>query len=108
MRCRSENFQEFVRRCTEYVPGFLSRLYRLYNVDFMGRYEFLADDLVRALSIAREDFSERVLRATPPVNVRSRSAEMYGQCQYTEEVRALILESEWEAIEKYGYSEADV
>ncbi|HLD32484.1 MAG TPA: hypothetical protein VJB10_02760 [Candidatus Peribacteraceae bacterium] len=101
--CRAENFQDFVRRCIKQLPGFLSQHYALYDVDFVGKYERLEEDLVRALRMAGEDFDEHMLRTTPPENLGSQSADMNGKCEYTPELRAQLLASEREAVEKYGY-----
>jgi len=101
--CRAENFQDFIRYCIKRLPGFLSQLYALYDVDFVGKYECLEEDLVRALHMAGEEFDEHALRNTPPENLGSQSADMNGKCEYTPELRAQLLASEREAVEKYGY-----
>jgi hypothetical protein len=45
-------------------------------IDFIGRYEQLADDLVQALRLAGQDFDEEALRACPPWPNQS------GPCPY--------------------------
>ena len=106
---RSDHFNEFVHKCTESRPGLVSAIYKKYDaVSFVGKYESLAADLVKALHMAHEDFDEQALRATTPKNVRAQCPDMWHKCQYTEELKQLVLESEHEAIEKYGYSELAV
>ena len=69
--CRSERFEVFrenVRsRCPEWLPNQL-RLFG-FRCDFVGRTETLADDLVRALTLAGEEFDEDYIRSRPPANV---------------------------------------
>ncbi len=70
----SADFPTFVEGILDCAPGFASALYEQYvgrpgeEIDFIGRYERLADDLCLALSFAGQEFSERRLRAYPPVN----------------------------------------
>jgi hypothetical protein len=78
--CWAEAFDDFVLQCVEAHPsGWISALYRCYlgdegdRLDYVGRQEHLADDLVRALRLAGEDFDEVGLRATPR---RNRAASM--------------------------------
>jgi hypothetical protein len=68
-------FEQYLEACVTCLPGFVSKLYRAYlgppeaPVGFVGRYERLADDLVFALRVAKQDFDEQALRAIPPLNV---------------------------------------
>jgi len=68
-------FPRYLERVCEKMPGFLSEQYEQYvgppedPIDFIGRYERLADDLVRALNLAGEEFNEAKLRACRPANV---------------------------------------
>ena len=71
----SDDFDEFVNNILDVYPrGFVTTLYQYYTgadcekVDFVGRQEHLADDLVRALVQAGEVFDEAALRATPRQN----------------------------------------
>jgi hypothetical protein len=67
-------FPDFLDRIIEGRPGFLSQYYESYvgppddPIDFIGRFESLADDLVRALELAGQEFDEEVLRTFAPVN----------------------------------------
>ena len=67
----SDDFDQFVNNLLDAFPGgFVTTLYQFYlgrdadKVDFIGRQEHLADDLVQALTLAGEDFDEAALRAT--------------------------------------------
>ena len=71
----SDDFDQFVNNLLDAYPrGFVSTLYQYYTgvegeaVDFVGCQEHLADDLVKALTLAGEDFDEAALRATRPTN----------------------------------------
>jgi len=71
----SDDFDQFVSNILDAYPnGFVTTLYQYYvgedceKVDFVGRQEHLADDLVLALMLAGEDFDEEALRATPRAN----------------------------------------
>jgi hypothetical protein len=70
----TETFEEFVEQATREAPGYLSSLYEYLlgppgAIDFIGRYESLEDDLVKALGLAGVEFDEEALRSTPPLNV---------------------------------------
>ena len=68
------DFPGFVDGMVVSSPGYLSEYFRAFigppedQIDFVGRYEQLADDLVTALRSAGQDFDEDALRAMPRVN----------------------------------------
>jgi hypothetical protein len=68
-------FEQYLEGCMNWWPGFVSGFYRRYTgppeapIDFVGHFERLADDLVRALQLAGQNFNEEVLRAFPRQNV---------------------------------------
>jgi hypothetical protein len=74
-RASSTDFTEFVGMVIERLPGFLGNFYERFvgpperPIDFIGRFERLADDLVLALRRAGEPFDEQALRSCPPANV---------------------------------------
>jgi hypothetical protein len=67
-------FDVFIEQVIEHCPGFLSRTYDRHigtiedSVDFVGRYEHLQDDLVKALRLAGEEFDEGVVRSLRSTN----------------------------------------
>jgi hypothetical protein len=90
------------------MPGFLTNEYyvpmvgpREQEIDFVGRYENLADDLVTALRLAGEDFNERELRSTPPVNRGD-----YGRfaAEYDRDLLLALISAEEESFVRFGYS----
>ena len=68
------DFPEFVEAVIDNRPGYLSWYYEHYlgaeddPIDFIGRYENLADDLVNALRLAGQEFDEEALRSFPVIN----------------------------------------
>ncbi|PXX57629.1 tetratricopeptide repeat protein [Nocardia tenerifensis] len=103
--CAADTFTWFVRRAATTLPGFLSGFYRRYTgppcapIDFVGRTERLADDLVRLLRLAGADFDEAALRATPPVNTTGIKP------QITTEIEELIHISEFHTIGRFDYGD---
>jgi hypothetical protein len=71
---RSADFPGFVDRVIERHPGFAGRHFAEFTgpaeneIAFVGRYETLVDDLVRALDAAGENYDEAALRSYAPAN----------------------------------------
>jgi hypothetical protein len=70
-----KDFEDFLLSVLGAYPGgFIQQVYKHFVgpendwMDFVGRHEHLADDLVIALSRAGCEFDEGKLRSTPPVN----------------------------------------
>jgi hypothetical protein len=78
-------FDEFVERVTEHCPGFLSQTYDKHigtiedSVDFIGRYENLVDDLVKALRLAGEEFDESAVRGLSSTNESGDAVWLYPE-----------------------------
>lgn len=92
-------FPEFLEAVAAEAPGYLSRLYEIFlgrpgDIEFVGRYENLQDDLVRALQQAGQPFDAEAIGSTPPTNV---SAELPA----TPDVMDRILEAERPLIERF-------
>ena len=89
-----------------HVPGFLSKHYELFvgprdaEIDFVGRYERLEDDVVSALRAAGQDFDEEALRSFPPINVTGPPPDC------PEGTRQQLMHAESEAYERFYKSEA--
>jgi hypothetical protein len=92
-----------VQNALRLEPAWCSRMFEDYvgppddEIDFVGRFESLADDLVRALRLAGEVFDERAIRETPPVNVS------VGLAPCSLELEAMVRKSEYRAISRFGY-----
>jgi Sulfotransferase family len=73
-RFLDSEFPDFLAQMVKHHPGFVSTVYESFcgppqdEIDFIGRYERLTDDLVRALQMAGQEFDEDALRAFPPLN----------------------------------------
>ncbi len=106
--CWTEPFERFVQLCLEMYPeGWVGSLYRCYlgpdgnQLDYVGRQEHLADDLVEALRLAGETFDEAQLRATPRRNRSASMPRFAGQLGLSEETTQRVLECERWVIERY-------
>jgi hypothetical protein len=99
----SPDFNEFVRNVARHRPGFVAELYGWYatpEIDFVGRQENLAADLVLALRRMGLDLDEE--------RVRSRPAENASRCdplQWDPGLREEIERLEYAALVRYGYTE---
>lgn len=96
----AEDFNEFVQRATSDYPGVVTSIYRQYleGVDFVGRYENLTNDLVRALRLADVVFDSADLLSVAPVN-ESRG----DKPEITPLQLMAINESEEATYRQYGY-----
>jgi len=100
---RSDDFGSFMRRVLRKRPGFLSKLYGSYvglpfhPVQFIGRQENLAEDLIHALRLAGERFDERRILSTPPRNSSRIRPVLSGSLQEA------VSRSELPAMETFGY-----
>jgi hypothetical protein len=104
-KCRADDFPEFIRNCMEHEPGYVSRMYEWYvgpvgyeHVQFVGRHERLAEDLVRVLKLLGHDFDPCVVRQQPRVNVSERKC---GEPVWHPELRRRVLELERPAIRRF-------
>ena len=106
--CASPTFRGFVEKVLRVEPAWCSRMYEAYvgaqghEIDFVGRFESLADDLVRALRASGSTFDERAIRDTPPVNVSTTAAAL---ADWSEDLADRVRHSERAAIARFGYDE---
>jgi hypothetical protein len=97
----SLDFPDFLGQVIEHQPGHLSMYYTSFvgppddEIDFIGRYENLVDDLVEGLRLAGEDFDEQALRALPPLNVSS------SQPHCPPELRERMIRAELDAYRRF-------
>jgi hypothetical protein len=104
---RCDSFLDFVEAAISKTPAYYSKMLRRFvgracdEMEFIGRFESLTDDLVNALQLAGEEFDENVIRNTPPVN--QTSYDRYPAV-YSDGLAERVLEVEAEAVERF-YSE---
>ena len=112
---KSNDFNEFVRLRVQSFPGFLTRHFNKYcyhsdgsRISFIGQYEYLVSDLLCALRAAGETFDPCDIVSVPQVNAASSLEKWRDKCVYEPDAAQSIIDSECEAIEKYGYTDMDV
>ncbi|WP_430755021.1 hypothetical protein [Magnetovirga frankeli] len=104
--CRSDNFLQFIENMLAGYPGFYSKGLIAFvgkgssEIDFIGRYENLVEDLISALRMAGEGFDESIIRQMPPFNVSNKSR---FPAEYRAELRQRVTETEQETMERFGY-----
>jgi hypothetical protein len=109
-RLWEDDFEWFVRRVlTHYPGGYVTQLYQYYvgpnadRMDFIGRQENLADDLVTALTLAGETFDEQALRGYGRRNIAAARPEMRALCELSEDVERAVIDTErWVMDTFYG------
>jgi hypothetical protein len=90
----------------EKAPGYCSQAFSYFagtpgnEVDFVGRFEDLVNQLVRGLQAAGEPFDEDKLRSTPPQNVGDYSG-FSTKC--SDELRRRVLQAEASALTRFNY-----
>lgn len=100
----SDDFNTFVENVVERLPGYLEAEFARYigppsrPIEFIGRFESLSGDLIRALREAGEEFDEAVLRSHPPDNVNDYERFV---ADYRPDVAARLAESERAVIERF-------
>jgi hypothetical protein len=106
IKCMDNRFENFLCNVLNHAPGHCSRTFSTFTgrpskeVDFIGRFENLVNDFVRALQMAGERFDEHKLRSTPPRNVGDYSC-FSTKC--SDEVRRRVLEAEASALTRFNY-----
>lgn len=106
MECQSDNFNDFVRNVINKYPGhygknIISFIGETENeIEFIGRYENIVDDLITALTSAGESFDEGIIRNLPPYNV---SDKVKFPAHYTNDLEEAVKNSESYVMKKFGY-----
>ena len=107
-RIWDDAFEPFIWNVLEKYPdGFVTQLYQFYvgpdvnEVDFIGRQENLADDLVKALTLAGETFDESRLRATRWRNASARHKKYGLLCVLDEGIEQAVLDADKWVMEKF-------
>lgn len=98
------DFNRFVRNVLEQHPGYVSALYASYAtaaIDYVGKQERLADDLIAVLGKLGVDFDAARVRARPPVNASSERST--ARPVWDAGLRRDVEASERSAIQCFGY-----
>ena len=107
--CMDNHFERFLINVLEHAPGHCSRVFQKFvgreghEISFVGLFEQLEDDLVRAMHAAGQKFDEQKLRETPRRNVGDYKA-FSTRC--SPEIRARIVEAEQQAFVRFNYGAA--
>ncbi len=103
--CQSADFATFIRNCVTKHPGLLGKLYSKFTegVPFVGRYDRLKEDLVRALTSNLEGYDHQMLMKATPLNVSAGLPHYQNATEYTTELLALVQESEAATLSTWGY-----
>lgn len=102
--CRANVFAEFVENAATRLPGIYTDWVDIaigdpQEIDFVGRFETLQQDLVTALELADETYDLERLLATPPVN----AAPAHIDAPLTEQLCRLIYTTERSVFERFQY-----
>ena len=102
-RCRSDDFNGFVRNCIERHPGHLSAYYRefLKGVRYIGRHEIMRESLILILDQLGERFSRDIIYGAPCQNVSD--PETMLRASYEPATLRLLLDSEADCLDAFGY-----
>lgn len=101
------DFNRFVRNVAEREPGFVGRMYASYAtdaIDFVGRQERLAEDLIEVLARLGAQADETRIRERGPVNASDRDV---GRPRWDEALRREVEKIEAAAITRFGYDSPD-
>lgn len=104
--CQTGNFHQFVQNLLNLFPGVYSHsLVEMVGeenneIEFIGKYENLVDDLILALKSAGEEFDEQVIRTLPPVNV---SDKTQFPAVYTDQLEADVKNAEAAMMKRFHY-----
>lgn len=101
---KADSFNGFVSNVISKRPGYVTELfgwYTLSNISFVGKQEFLVDDLITALKNADIDFDEDFIRNFPSKNVSKNPKQ---RIVWDESLRMEIEKQEYASLLRYGYS----
>ena len=98
---RADSFGAYLKQILGTRRGFLTDLYAEYTgpmVDFVGRTERLADDLVEILGKKGLAFDPENIRNQPPLNTTP-----CEPLSWDAGIRKEIIQTEWALFERYNY-----
>jgi len=105
--CCSANFHVFVENVLQKYPGICSKTFDAFvgtancEIEYIGRYEELLENLVVALHRAGEFFDEEAIRRCPPQNV---SEKKRFCADFTTALKDRIRESEKDGFKRFYYN----
>jgi len=106
MECRSDSFHKFVRDVLDKFTGVYSKSLIDFvgetndEIEFIGKYENLVDDLVFALKAAGEICDETFIRTFPVQNVSDKIA---FPAVYTDQLENDVRSAESMVIKRFNY-----
>lgn len=106
--CWSGDFDEFVNNVLDAYPvGYVTNLYQCYvgreadQLDFIGKQENLVDDLIKALTLAGEEFDEARLRKERHWNAAASRPKFGKLAVMSDETHKRIIDAERWIIETF-------
>ncbi len=97
------DFNQFIRNVIQKRPGYVTELFGWYTkpqIDFIGKQENLAEDLIKVLKIMQLDFDEDFIRHYKKVGV---SPKPKVNIVWDDDLRTELLKLEYAGIVRYGY-----
>ena len=97
------SFSVFVEEVVDRFPGYVSALYDYYTLppgDFVGKQEFLTEDLIKVLHRMNLDFDESLVWDAAPVNASRGDRK---QIDWDPDLRERVIQVEQVAIQRFGY-----
>lgn len=106
MDCKSDNFHMFIENVLDKYPGCYGDALIDFagekgnEIEFIGKYENLIEDLIIALKLAGEIFDEDIIKSLPPYNVSDKNR---FPAQYTKELEQEVRNAEIKVLNRFGY-----
>lgn len=107
MECQSDNFHKFINNVIDNYPGIFGKSLIDFTgeinneIEFVGKYENLVEDLILALKYAGETFDEDFIRTLPPYNVSNR---LKFPAEYTYQLECKVRKAEMMVIRRFKYN----
>lgn len=113
--CKSNNFNEYVRKSLLYMPRRCTRIFTDIlttdtdvRVHYVGKYESLLPDLFHALDSAGETYNPFVISTLEKRNAAASLSMWQQQCVYEEDVLNALLKDECDIIGRFDYEHTDI
>jgi len=99
----SSDFNEFIANVIDQQPGFVSRLFAFYTqgeVNYVGKQERLADDLIQVLKLLGMDVNVDQVKDYPMFGVSDPSSE---ELSWDSDLKRRIAKLEYATFVRHGY-----